>query len=126
MSVYEALSLMIAFATLIVLVNNNKDNKKQPSKLLARCSAIFSISIKSSYRLQTVLTFFYLHYIMFRKEVQAMQSENKQTIANRKYRAKNREKTNQQADKRSGKLFILNYASEEDLQLFESYVQENT
>ncbi|MDY2955601.1 putative holin-like toxin [Enterococcus cecorum] len=27
MSVYEALSLMIAFATLIVLVNN-KDNKK--------------------------------------------------------------------------------------------------
>ena len=126
MSVYEALSLMIAFATLIVLVNNNKDNKKQPSKLLARFSAIFSISIKSSYRLQTVLTFFYLYYIMFRKEVQAMQSENKQTIANRKYREKNREKTNQQAYKRSGKLFILNYASEEDLQLFESYVQENT
>ncbi|HJF79226.1 MAG TPA: putative holin-like toxin [Enterococcus cecorum] len=28
MSVYEALSLMITFATLIVLVNNNKDNKK--------------------------------------------------------------------------------------------------
>ncbi|WP_279292393.1 putative holin-like toxin [Enterococcus cecorum] len=28
MSVYETLSLMIAFATLIVLVNNNKDNKK--------------------------------------------------------------------------------------------------
>lgn len=73
-----------------------------------------------------VLTFFYLHYIMFRKEVQAMQSENKQTIANRKYREKNREKTNQQAYKQSGKLFILNYASEEDLQLFESYVQENT
>ena len=42
---------------------------------------------------------------MFRKEVQAMQSENKQTIANRKYREKNREKTNQQAYKRSGKLF---------------------
>ena len=61
---------------------------------------------------------------MFRKEVQAMQSENKQTIANRKYREKNREKTNQQAYKRSGKLFILNYASEEDLQLFESYIQE--
>ncbi|CAI3425087.1 hypothetical protein [Enterococcus cecorum] len=55
-----------------------------------------------------------------------MQSENKQTIANRKYREKNREKTNQQAYKRSGKLFILNYVSEEDLQLFESYVQENT
>ncbi len=73
-----------------------------------------------------VLTFFYLHYIMFRKEVQAMQSENKQTIANRKYREKNSEKTNQQTYKRSGKLFILNYASEEDLQLFESYVQENT
>ena len=29
MSVYEALSLMIAFATLIVLVNNNKDNKSK-------------------------------------------------------------------------------------------------
>lgn len=53
-----------------------------------------------------------------------MQSENKQTIANRKYREKNREKTNQQAYKRSGKLFILNYATEEDLQLFESYIQE--
>ena len=55
-----------------------------------------------------------------------MQSENKQTIANRKYREKNREKTNQQTYKQSAKLFILNYASEEDLQLFESYVQENT
>ena len=71
-----------------------------------------------------MLTFLYLQYTMFRKEVQAMQSENKQTIANRKYREKNREKTNQQAYKRSGKLFILNYASEEDLQLFESYIQE--
>ena len=61
---------------------------------------------------------------MFRKEVQAMQTENKQTIANRKYREKNRAKTNQQTYKRSGKLFILNYATEEDLQLFESYIQE--
>ena len=38
-SVYEALSLMIAFATLIVLVNN-KDNKKIAVLTLAELTAI--------------------------------------------------------------------------------------
>lgn len=49
---------------------------------------------------------------------------NEQTERNREYRERNREKTNAQAYKQSGKVFLRKYAEEVDLRELEELIKE--
>ena len=46
-----------------------------------------------------------------------------QKKATKRYREKNKERTKIRGYARTGKAFILNYATLEDLELFESYIE---
>lgn len=46
-----------------------------------------------------------------------------QKKATKRYREKNKERTKIRSYARTGKSFILNYATLEDLELFESYIE---